>query len=166
MDPSPFPDPPGQPSPLLWASLFGMSCQKKGKSGYLVGYQHTEGTQVGCKVGLTWGREVRGCWCLDFSVVKMPLEERTTQRSVHIRECSPCPKQKRQGIASHILQNYISFWIYKSMPCLFQSQCGGLRFHPLYSIWRAGSIMSKSCVHVGFCLPPKERSTYQFGDEG
>lgn len=27
----------------------------------------------------------------------MPLEERTMQRSVHIRECSPCPKQKRQG---------------------------------------------------------------------
>lgn len=97
MDPSQSPDPPGQSSPLLWASLFGMSCQKKGKCGYLAGYQHMEGTQIGCKVGLTWSWEVRGCWCLDFSVVKMPPEERTMQRSVHIRECSLCQKQKRQG---------------------------------------------------------------------
>lgn len=163
MDPSQSLDPPDQPSSLLWASLFGISCQKKSKCGYLIEYQYMEGTQIGCKVGLTWNQEGRGCWCLDFSVVKMPLEERTMQGSVPIREYSLCQKQKWQGCCFSYSKLYQ--FLNLQIECL-QFQCGGIRFHPLYIIWKAGSIMSKSCVYIGFYLPPKERSTYQFGDEG
>ena len=70
------------PSISLWSVFL------KGRLGVadLVGKQHTESSQMGSKVGLTWSLEVRGCWCVDFSVIQTLLEERTTQMSTHVRQ--------------------------------------------------------------------------------
>lgn len=93
MNLSQFPDPSGQPS-LLQFSLFGMNYKRKGKRSCFVAQQHMEGTQMGPKVGLTGSPQQRSYWYIDFSVVQMLVEEKTTQMSIHIGQNAVFAKSK------------------------------------------------------------------------
>lgn len=57
-----------------------------------------------CKAGLRWGPEVS----IDLSVVQMQLEQRTKQKSIHVRQNGAFAQSRHEkGVASSILHHWV-----------------------------------------------------------